>query len=316
MSVPNLYYVLTTQEAAKDYTERTILFSSQERPLEIFDDYNKARHHLEKNSDQSGCSALLMKFELQEHEMPEQLSLEYLTQIGTYQKAYSEDQKRPYTRYHAPQLDDTLMQRVSPVTYDDIRTEIADKLNFIKNLAGYRKKMQRYMESQTEVLDGSGMIDSEMFLLLNDRFEELLRDTPDSIIAEYGLTKAEYDLMHDTRRVYNELGSFFSKAAGKNPEYSDMASLISQMTAMTGFFAGDIPGSMTISIPFDPETDMTAGNMDMPDGTGLSALINTLMLSGISEILENAIGNGEIRIEGDEEELKNLLDALRNRGVL
>lgn len=216
MEQPTLYYTITSFEQALKYTNNTILFTLRDSKLILYESLETAlevmphpcRGPLQK-------IPLIAKFEVnEESERPETISAACLTQFG-YKEGRVKLALEGSSRTHKMRL-----QGVSVVPVDDIKTDITEKLEYFEKLRQYKQKVERYTESQTEIVHPSGAIDAEFIRLQYTEFEPLLGGRlghckDDEIVAEYGITLDEAELLHETRGAVVQMGKAFTQGLKK-----------------------------------------------------------------------------------------------------
>jgi hypothetical protein len=197
MKLANLFYAISTLEEVVKYREGTLLFSTGDNRLALYDTLDTTLKVLPDKDASVHKAALVLKFEQPEQEKPNQISVRYLSQIGyrLYPAASILQQSL------APEL-----RRVSIVRLADIKSDITTKLTFLEELKAYTKRVSRYAESQTEFVDTDGVPDEEFVQLASTLYQHHLGRRCEDMEAKYGFTADDEDMVALARKEFQKLG--------------------------------------------------------------------------------------------------------------
>ncbi|MFH2027760.1 MAG: hypothetical protein ABIJ08_01350 [Nanoarchaeota archaeon] len=285
MESPTLYYTLSTLKNLAGYRDNTIMFSSGDQQLVVYDSLEKVLGEFSKDNRDM---PIVMKFEMPTGTpMPTQLGLDFLTQVGL-KEGTSQDSVNDVLK----EADEIFLDRISFVHTDNIQTDYAVKLEYMRMLLDYRVKMERYMKSGAEALEGDH-IDKEIVMLMGPEYEHVFGENHDMVGGAYGFTLAENMFIHETRGVFNKLGSYMGKAMLGHGEGAGGLSagdieeggrFLGLFTGLTEMLASDRPIRMGFEVPRGGESEdlvraLTGG--DLTEGTHTLEIKSPAQLLGI-----------------------------------
>lgn len=213
MEPVSIYYALTTAGALGGYKDGTVVFTSGDNKLSVYDSLEVACSIVpDSYKGPANNAPVLMKFELpHSDDVPKQLCIQDMTQVGYM--AYNNDSQKVRLRRLLDQSVKGDLGRVSVAALDDVKADISEKLQYMADIADYNQRMIRFRESAAEILDVTGRLDPEFQRMIYVDFERLLKTKQEEMRKSYGLTAKEEELIHKTRGNLNALGMRLGKEA-------------------------------------------------------------------------------------------------------
>jgi hypothetical protein len=148
----SIYYVISNIEQAAGYRNGTTLFSTPGSPLKPYRSMDVARQALPDDySGPARRSPVMLKFELPKTQnVPTQLDMRSLSQLGYL------DEHVQVLADEFQKADPGVYARASIIPIDDMTPDISDKLSWLQKVETYGTRVERYIVSQTELIDDRG----------------------------------------------------------------------------------------------------------------------------------------------------------------